>query len=119
MAGTGKRGDQKKTLITKIYGHNYFGKKGITSKKTKRDKRKRINLGRIDQNLDSFLSKGIAKKTEKGFEINLKNYKILSEGDIKNKLIIKAKEASETAINKVKKSGGEIILAKKEEKKKE
>ena len=31
MSGSGKRGDQKKTLITKLYGHDYFGKKGITS----------------------------------------------------------------------------------------
>ena len=38
MAGTGKRADQKKTLILKLYGHDYFGKQGITSKKTERDK---------------------------------------------------------------------------------
>jgi len=40
LAGTGKRADQKKTLITKLYGHGYFGKQGITSKKTEKDKRK-------------------------------------------------------------------------------
>ena len=32
MSGSGKRADHKKTLITKLYGHSYFGKKGITSK---------------------------------------------------------------------------------------
>jgi large subunit ribosomal protein L15 len=114
MAGTGKRADQKKTLVTKLYGHGYFGKQGITSKGTKRDKRPRINLENIELNIESFIKKGIAKKIEKGIEIDLKKYKILDASlnyIIKNKLIIKAKEASASATEKVKKAGGEIILS--------
>src|SRR3989337_1740489 len=72
MAGTGKRADQKKTLITKLYGHGYFGKQGITSKGTKRDTRKRINLEQIEVNLGKY-----GKKTSKCFEIDLSSYKIL------------------------------------------
>jgi large subunit ribosomal protein L15 len=109
MAGTGKRGDTKITLVTKLYGHDYFGKQGITSKKTKRDTRQRINLQQIEKNLEKY-----GKKTTKGWEINLEKYKILGEGEIKEKLIIKAREASESALKKVKKAGGEIILPKKE-----
>jgi len=105
MAGTGKRADQKTTLITKLYGHEYFGKQGITSRKTKRDTRQRINIQQIEKNLEKY-----GKKTAKGWEINLEEYKILGEGDIKEKLIIKAREASESAIKKIKKAGGEIIL---------
>jgi large subunit ribosomal protein L15 len=104
MSGSGKRADQKKTLITKLYGHGYFGKKGITSRGTKRDTRKRINLRQIELNLQKYPKKGDA------FEINLSDHKILGEGEIKNKLIIKAKEASKSAIEKVKKAGGNIIL---------
>jgi large subunit ribosomal protein L15 len=114
MAGTGKRADQKKTLITKLYGHSYFGKQGITSKKTERDKRKRINLGEIQTNLGRY-----AKKTQRGFEVELKEYKILGTGEIKEKLIIHAKEASESAILKVKEKGGEIILPNRKENKEE
>ncbi|MEK6875309.1 MAG: uL15 family ribosomal protein [Nanoarchaeota archaeon] len=113
MAGTGKRADQKKTLITKLYGNNYFGKQGITSRGTEKDKRKRINLQTVEDNLDNYVRKGIAKKTKDGFEINLKGYKILGDGEIRNKLIIKAKEASESSIDKVKKAGGEIYIDKK------
>jgi len=105
MSGSGKRADQKKTLVLKLYGHNYFGKQGITSRGTKRDIRKRINLADIEKNLSKY-----GKKTSKGYEVELKNYKILGKGDVKNKLIIKAKEASKSAIEKVKKAGGEIIL---------
>jgi len=115
MAGTGKRADQKKTLVTKLYGHDYFGKQGVTSKKTQKDKRQRINLEDIELNIESFMRRGIAKKTEKGIEIDLRDYKILdaSKGyTLKNKLIIKAKKASKSAIEKVGKAGGEILLSK-------
>ena len=109
MAGTGKRADQKKTLVTKLYGNKYFGKQGITSKGTKRDKTKKINLQDIIINLEKY-----GKKTGKGFEINLKNYKILGSSKIfpKEKLIINARDASKSAVEKVKKSGGDIILNK-------
>lgn len=108
MAGTGKRADQKKTLVLKLYGHKYFGKQGITSRKTKRDKRKRINLRQIEINLERY-----GKNTKEGFEIDLKEYKILGDGEVKDKLIIKAKEASSSAIEKVERAGGRIEVSKK------
>ena len=115
MAGTGKRADQKKTLILKLYGHDYFGKQGITSKKTERDKRKRINLDSIYKNLESF-----GKRKGDAYEINLNSYKILSgQLEIKKKLIITAQSASESAIKKVEKAGGKIILIGNKEEKKE
>lgn len=115
MSGSGKRADHKKTLTTKLYGNNYFGKQGITSRGTKRDIRKRINLEQIEANLSTY-----GKKTAKGFEIELKKFKILGAGEVKNTLIITALEASKSAIEKVKKAGGEIILpSKKPEKKQE
>ncbi|OGJ13058.1 hypothetical protein A3K82_03380 [Candidatus Pacearchaeota archaeon RBG_19FT_COMBO_34_9] len=107
MSGTGKRADQKKTLVIKLYGNKYFGKQGITSRGTERDKRRRINLGTIDKNIESY-----GKKEGDKWTINLKNYKILGGGEVANKLVIKAKEASKSAIEKVKKAGGEIIVSK-------
>ena len=116
MAGTGKRADQKKSLIIKLYGNEYFGKQGITSRGTERDTRKRINLGDIELNLNSYIKRGLAKKGKDGIEINLENYKVLGDGELKSKLIIKALEASKSAIEKVKKLGGEIIISKKSKK---
>jgi len=103
MSGTGKRADQKKTLVIKLYGNKYFGKQGITSRGTRRDKRKRINLETIENNLSTY-----GKKQGDKWEINLEDYKILGAGEVKNRLIIKAKEASQSAIDKIKKAGGEI-----------
>jgi len=105
MSGSGKRGDQKKTLITKLYGHKYFGKQGITSKGTKKDKTDKINVGEISQNLEKY---GVKKADS--WEVNLKNYKILGTGEVKEKLIIHAKSASKSAIEKVKRVGGQILL---------
>lgn len=103
MSGSGKRADHKKTLITKKYGNKYFGKQGVTSRKTEKDKRKRINLQDITNNLEKY------KKTSKGYEINLPEYKILGKGDVNQKLIINARKASKSALEKVRKKGGEII----------
>jgi len=113
MSGSGKRADHKKTLITKLYGHGYFGKKGITSKKTEKDKRLRISLSQIQSNLESY-----GKKTAKGWEIDLSKYKLLGKVEVKEKLFIKALEASKGAIESVKKAGGEIILPEKKVSKK-
>jgi large subunit ribosomal protein L15 len=107
MSGTGKRGDQKKTLIAKLYGHGYFGKQGITSKSTERDKRKKINIQDIQLKIAKY-----GKKSGDKWEINLKDHKILGQGEVQTKLIIKAKEASKSAIDKIKKAGGEIIIEK-------
>ena len=116
MAGTGKRADQKKTLMTKLYGHGYFGKQGITSKGTEKDKRLRINLKNIELNIESFVKNGIAKKTARGIEIDLSSYKILDFSEEympKDKLIIKANQSSKSAAEKVRKAGGEIIISSK------
>ena len=108
LSGSGKRADHKKTLIIKKHGHGYFGKKGFTSIGTKRDKRPRINLLYIQNNLIKY-----GKKTKEGWEINLEKHKILGTGEVKEKMIISCLEASKSAIEKVKKAGGEIRVKEK------
>ena len=75
MSGTGKRGDQKKTLVIKLYGNKYFGKQGVTSRGTEKDKRKRINLETIEKNLETY-----GKKQGDKWEINLRIIKFLEQG---------------------------------------
>jgi large subunit ribosomal protein L15 len=108
MSGTGKRADHKKTLVLKLYGNKYFGKQGVTSRKTKRDTRQRINIGEISLSLEKF-----GKKTAEGFEISLPKYKILGKGEVKEKLIITCFEASKSAIEKVEAAGGKVIVKEK------
>ncbi|MDP2925413.1 MAG: uL15m family ribosomal protein [Nanoarchaeota archaeon] len=110
MAGTGKRADHKKSLVINLYGNNYFGKQGVTSRKSFKKNNEVINLNDIELKLDSLL-----KKHGKDKEIILKGYKILGEGELKQALTIKAKAFSESAKEKIEKAGGKAILIKNEE----
>lgn len=106
MSGTGKRADHKKTLVIKLYGNKYFGKQGITSKSTKKKKNKVLNLGDIQKNINSLM-----KKFGRKDELDLREYKILGEGELKEKLTIKAKAFSESAKEKIEKIGGKAVVA--------
>ncbi len=97
MAGTGKRADQRKTLVLNLYGNNYFGK-SKTLRKKKRVKLKTMNIRDLEQKFKNMK------------EINLKGYKILSEGELKEKIKITASVASKSAMEKINKAGGEIII---------
>ena len=93
-AGTGKRADHKKNL--KI---NPFGKS-----KTLRTKiLVKLKVINIEQIMEKFRGES---------EINLKGYKILSRGEPKGKMTITASAASKSALDKVKKEGGDIIIKK-------
>ena len=105
MSGSGKRADHKKTLVQKLYGNNYFGKQGVTSRKTQRDVRKRINVGDIELHLEKY-----GKQTKDCYEVNLTNYKILGKGEVKNKLLVKCLEISESARAKIESAGGSVVV---------
>src|SRR3989344_6808204 len=107
MAGTGKRADQKKTLILRK-GVEYFGSKRKLLKKNKAFEV--INVGEINKNIEKYVKEGKAKKTGEGIEIDLKKLKILGTGEIDKKIIINAKAASKSAVEKIEKAGGKIIL---------
>ena len=94
MAGTGKRADQKKTLILN-YPESYFGKESLKAKP------RRYEI----INVDSIEKLAGGKK-----EVDLKKYKILGNGEIKIPLKISAYSASKEAIKKIKKAGGEISI---------
>lgn len=114
MAGTGKKAAQKRTFIDK-YMPGYFGKRGFKSvNQIKKIKPKIINLSEIQKKINDFIAEGTAKKTLQGIEILLEDYKILGDGNVKDRLIIKAKFASSQAMQKIEKAGGKILVAKKE-----
>lgn len=102
MAGTGKRADQKKTLILNL-PYEYFGKKGnIARKKLAKKKKDQINIRDIVKNL-------------KGKEVEFKNYKILSDGEINKAITVKAESFSAKAKEKIEKAGGKAVILKKKE----
>ena len=108
MAGTGKRGDQRKTLILNL-PEPYFGKSKIIARK-QAPKPEVINLQQISDNIQTFVKKGIAKEFKGHYEISLPKYKILSNGSLTIKAKIKAKAASAGAIEKIKAADSSIEL---------
>ena len=96
MAGTGKRADHRKSFILNL-PEEYFGKSGLNAKPKKY---KVINI----EDLEKFA---------KGKEVDLKNYKILGNGEIKTALTVYAKYASASAIEKIERAGGKVILSNK------
>ena len=109
MSGSGKRGDQKKTLIIKLYGNDYFGK----DKALRRGKVIRVesmSLRTVIEKLDSLIKKGKAKAHGKGYEIDLKNKKIVGNENLNIPLVINALSCSEGAHAAVAKAGGKIVI---------
>lgn len=99
MAGTGKRADQKKTLILNL-PYEYFGKEGLKPKKRRYEI---INVGDLER----------ISERKKSKSLDLSKYKILAEGEINTGLNIKAYSASQSAVKKIEKAGGKIELRKK------
>jgi ribosomal protein L15 len=107
MSGTGKRASQKQQkalMMAKEAGFKtYFGKQGMTSASTAKKKTYQLNLQDIQKNYS-------------GTKIDLKKYKILAKGD-GFKAEISAMAASKSAIEKMEKAGGKIIIVEKAKKK--
>jgi len=114
MAGTGKRGDAKKPSIWK--DTKYFGKYGFTRPNKIVIKINAINLKTIEQRLESLLAKKLVEKKNDSYIIDLKKLgfnKVLSTGKITKKFNIKCDYASKKSVEKIKESGGSIVLKEK------
>ena len=101
-AGTGKRADHKKQGALESDTRKkkrYFGKQGLTSRGTAIAKYEKINLYAIKGNI--FV--------KDGQKIDLGKHKILGTGD-GFKAEIVALSATKTAVEKMEKAGGKIVL---------
>ena len=107
--GAGKKGDAIKTLFWK--DTHYFGKHGF-KKKGAVVVVKPVNLVSIEKNLDSLVSKGIAKLEQGVYSIDVKQLsfnKVLGCGKLAHKYKITAQSFSREAEEKISASGGQAI----------
>ena len=113
MAGTGKRGDAKKSLVLNLYGSAYYGKRGFRPP-TQREGRE-INLDQMQEHLHHFIEKGFAKK-DKEIHVDLGKAgytKLLGRGQIHEAFIVKIDACSEQAKEKVEQHGGKVLMREK------
>jgi len=110
MAGTGKRADQKKPTILKLYGNKYFGKFGFKRPKKILKEIKAINISQIEVNLNDFINKNLINKEKDLYVIDLNKIgynKLIGSGIINNKYKIIGK-VSRKAREKIEALGGII-----------
>lgn len=113
MAGTGKRADQKKPTILKLYGNDYYGKHGFKRPQKLIHKITAINIETIERNVESWLAQNKAKQEGDIIVINLSELgydKLLSKGNASKKYRLNIASATENAQEKIKKADGGIIL---------
>lgn len=110
MSGTGKRGDQKKTMILNLYGNDYFGKDKTLRRGHAVKKPEVINLNSLSESIASFVKSGKAKDNKGIYEINISEYKVLGDGELTIKANITAKSFSSSAKEKIEKAGGKAII---------
>jgi len=109
MAGTGKRADAKKPSIWK--NKKYFGKFGFKSKS--RENIKAVNLSYFEEHLNRLVTDKKVEQENDMYIIDISKLgynKLLGNGKITKKYKFIAGYASQNAIDKVKRGGGNIIL---------
>jgi len=111
LSGSGARGDQKKSMILRKFGHSYFGKKGFTSIHKKSNKV--LSLAYLENNFDKLVEAGVIVQEEKEFVFDstiFKYDKILGSGVLTKALTIVCNEISDSAKAKVEEDGGKVVV---------
>jgi large subunit ribosomal protein L15 len=110
--GFGHAGMHKhKWSYTVKYAKNHFGKKGFTRPKSTLSIKNVINVGDIESLLPNVETKFVDNKMFIDLE-SLGYDKLLGSGQITRPVIIKVREATEKAQEKVIKSGGKVLTMK-------
>ena len=109
--GHGKAGFHKhKWTYTIKYEPERFGKHGF--KPPTRREVSAINVGELDEQIDSLLDNKQAEKTKEGIKVHLNRLgynKLLGKGQVTHPLIVQLKSCSKSATSKIEKAGGKIL----------
>ncbi len=100
--GVGRGGRKHKFTYLVVYEKESLGKRGFNS--WKRKELKEISLEGIN--------KLASRLNEEKPTIELRGYKVLSNGNLERPVIIKADAFSKKAFEKIKNAGGEALIAK-------
>ena len=108
MAGSNKH---KKSWFSK-YAPDHFSRSGFKRPGAVNKDVKTINVGKIDEFIDGWVKEGHAKKSDKGYAVNLKDLgydKLLGSGRVTHPMAINVRACSESAKEKIKGAGGKVI----------
>jgi large subunit ribosomal protein L15 len=116
--GHGNAGLHKHRYIQMLkFDPDHFGRHGFKRPQCSVISKFTINVSDVERELSKWVAAGKAKSEGGAFVVDLGalDYdKLLGSGRVTKKLKLTVSEASETAVEKVKKAGGEVMLPKKE-----
>jgi len=111
--GTGMSGGHKhKWSYVLRHMPNYFGKYGFKRPPELRREVRTINVGEIEERLDSLLETGVAKKDGEKFIIDVTELgyeKVLGGGKVTKPLVVKAKQFADLAVKKLQEVKGDAV----------
>lgn len=109
--GRGKAGFHKhKWTYTVKYDPQRFGKRGFQP--PTKPATSTISVGELDEEVEKLLANKQATKTRKGIAVNLTQLgydKLLGTGKVTHRLFLSVKSASQSAAEKVREAGGQIL----------
>jgi len=109
--GHGKAGFHKhKWTYTVKYDPDRFGKRGF--KRPIRKEVSAINVGKLDEQIESLLDSKQTEKTKEGIKVYLNRLgfdKLLGKGKVTHPLIIQVDSCSKSAAKKIEEAGGQIL----------
>lgn len=90
----------------------YFGDHGFKRHPSLVTRKKTINLSEIEERLDEIIIEGFGKKSKNLVTVDLQEMgmdKLLGRGQARTKMKILVNEASASAVEKVRKAGGDVV----------
>jgi large subunit ribosomal protein L15 len=117
MAGSGKRADQKKPTILKLFGPSYYGKHGFKMPPEIQKKVKIINIQDLQEKLVFFVYEKLVTKEGDSFVVDLKKLgydKLVGKGNVRFKFRINVPSISSISNGvkaKVEEKGGAVNVS--------
>ncbi|HOM95913.1 MAG: 50S ribosomal protein L15 [Candidatus Methanofastidiosa archaeon] len=112
LAGSGKKKKTKwtRTIVTMPY---HIGSYGFSRNSNLRKDSSFINVGAIEEQINSLIEKNIAEKKEGKIFVDISKLgisKVCGKGNVKGSYVVTASEFSKKAEEKILSAGGEAVI---------
>ncbi len=93
--------------------HPPIGKSGFKRPQKVLEEVEVSNVGDIDRKVEKLVDEGVAEETDDGYEVHAEALgvdKVLGSGQVRNKLVVRADDFSDSAVEKIEEAGGEAVV---------
>lgn len=118
--GAGNRGGRGDAGRKKHESANHppIGKSGFKRPQKIVEEVEVSNVGDLDRSIETLVEGGVAEETDEGYEVDagaLGVDKVLGSGQVRNPLVVRADDFSDTAVEKIEEAGGEAVVTSEDE----